>query len=53
MMNKIILITGVSSGLGRAFAEAALTDGYTVIGTVRNEDARKEFETISFLAAMR
>jgi len=46
MTNKIILITGVSSGLGRAFAEAALTDGYTVIGTVRNEDARKEFETI-------
>jgi NAD(P)-dependent dehydrogenase (short-subunit alcohol dehydrogenase family) len=46
MTDKIILITGVSSGLGRAFAEAALTDGYTVIGTVRNEDARKEFETI-------
>jgi NAD(P)-dependent dehydrogenase (short-subunit alcohol dehydrogenase family) len=46
MTNKIILITGVSSGFGRAFAEAALTEGYTVIGTVRNEDARKEFETI-------
>src|SRR3984885_7853186 len=46
MNNKIILITGVSSGFGRAFAEAALADGHTVIGTVRNEDARKEFETI-------
>jgi NAD(P)-dependent dehydrogenase (short-subunit alcohol dehydrogenase family) len=46
MTDKIILITGVSSGFGRAFAEAALTEGYTVIGTVRNEDARKEFETI-------
>ena len=46
MTDKIILITGVSSGFGRAFAEAALREGYTVIGTVRNEDARKEFETI-------
>jgi short-subunit dehydrogenase len=46
MTKKTILITGVSSGLGRAFAEAALTEGHTVIGTVRNEDARKEFETI-------
>jgi NAD(P)-dependent dehydrogenase (short-subunit alcohol dehydrogenase family) len=46
MNNKIILITGVSSGFGRAFAEAALAEGHTVIGTVRNEDARKEFETI-------
>jgi NADP-dependent 3-hydroxy acid dehydrogenase YdfG len=46
MTDKIILITGASSGFGRAIAEAALTEGYTVIGTVRNEDARKEFETI-------
>src|ERR1700733_1269243 len=46
MTDKIILITGVSSGFGRAFAEAALKEGYTVIGTVRNEDARKEFEAI-------
>lgn len=46
MTDKIILITGVSSGFGRAFAEAALREGYTVIGTVRNEYARKEFETI-------
>jgi NAD(P)-dependent dehydrogenase (short-subunit alcohol dehydrogenase family) len=46
MTNKIILITGVSSGFGRAFAEAALAAGYTVIGTVRNEDARQEFEAI-------
>jgi NAD(P)-dependent dehydrogenase (short-subunit alcohol dehydrogenase family) len=46
MTEKIILITGVSSGLGRAFAEAALAEGHIVIGTVRNEDARKEFETI-------
>ncbi|WP_028934129.1 oxidoreductase [Pseudonocardia spinosispora] len=30
-------ITGVSTGLGRAFAEAALTAGHTVVGTVRSE----------------
>jgi NAD(P)-dependent dehydrogenase (short-subunit alcohol dehydrogenase family) len=46
MTNGIILITGVSSGFGRAFAEAALAAGYTVIGTVRNEDAGQEFEAI-------
>src|ERR1700722_5876905 len=46
MTKKNILITGVSSGFGRAFAEAALTEGHTVIGTVRNEEARKEFETL-------
>lgn len=31
------LITGVSSGLGRAFAEGALAAGHSVIGTVRRE----------------
>jgi NAD(P)-dependent dehydrogenase (short-subunit alcohol dehydrogenase family) len=34
---KTVLITGVSSGLGRAFAEAALRAGHTVIGTVRRQ----------------
>ena len=46
MTKKIILITGVSSGFGRAFAEAALAEGHTVVGTVRNENAQKEFEAI-------
>lgn len=32
-----ILITGVSSGLGRAFATAALDVGHTAVGTVRKE----------------
>ncbi|MFE7610210.1 oxidoreductase [Streptomyces celluloflavus] len=32
---KRFLITGVSSGLGRAFAAAALDAGHTVVGTVR------------------
>lgn len=36
----------MSSGFGRAFAEAALAEGYTVIGTVRNEDAKNGFEAI-------
>ncbi|MDE1183490.1 oxidoreductase [Paraburkholderia sp.] len=44
--SKIFLITGVSSGFGRAFAEAALKDGHTVIGTVRDEPARQEFEAL-------
>ena len=33
--SKTFLITGVSSGLGRAFAEGALAAGHRVIGTVR------------------
>lgn len=37
---KTFLITGVSSGLGRAFAAGALAAGHRVIGTVRRaEDA--------------
>jgi NAD(P)-dependent dehydrogenase (short-subunit alcohol dehydrogenase family) len=37
---KTFLITGVSSGLGRAFAKAVLGAGHRVIGTVRSaEDA--------------
>lgn len=46
MTKKIILITGVSSGFGRAFAEAALAEGHTVVGTVRNENAQKEFARV-------
>lgn len=41
------LITGVSSGFGRAFALAALTAGHTVIGTVRNASAKKDFEDLA------
>ena len=40
------LITGVSSGLGLAFARAALAAGHTVVGTVRNDDDRARFEGI-------
>jgi NAD(P)-dependent dehydrogenase (short-subunit alcohol dehydrogenase family) len=41
------LITGVSTGLGRAFAQAALTAGHTVVGTVRTEKDLRSFEELS------
>ena len=41
------LITGVSSGFGRALAQAALGRGELVAGTVRNEAARNEFEQLA------
>lgn len=44
-------ITGVSSGFGRAFAEAALQAGHTVIGTVRNDAAKKDFEDLAISRA--
>jgi NAD(P)-dependent dehydrogenase (short-subunit alcohol dehydrogenase family) len=40
---KTFLITGVSSGLGRAFAAGALAAGHRVIGTVRRPDDAKTF----------
>jgi len=43
-MSKTFFITGVSSGFGRALAEAALAAGHKVIGTVRDEQARQAFE---------
>jgi NAD(P)-dependent dehydrogenase (short-subunit alcohol dehydrogenase family) len=43
---KTFLITGVSQGLGRAFAEAALAAGHRVVGTVRHEVASVDFERI-------
>jgi NAD(P)-dependent dehydrogenase (short-subunit alcohol dehydrogenase family) len=42
---KIFLITGISSGFGRAFASAALSAGHTVVGTVREETAGGNFES--------
>jgi NAD(P)-dependent dehydrogenase (short-subunit alcohol dehydrogenase family) len=42
--NKTILITGVSSGLGLALAEESLAQGWTVVGTVRSEEAKQSFE---------
>lgn len=44
---KIVFITGVSSGFGRALAQEALAAGYRVIGTVRNTEAKHAFEALS------
>jgi NAD(P)-dependent dehydrogenase (short-subunit alcohol dehydrogenase family) len=43
---KTFLITGVSSGFGRALAEAALSDGHIVAGTVRNDADKQKFEAL-------
>jgi NAD(P)-dependent dehydrogenase (short-subunit alcohol dehydrogenase family) len=44
---KTFLITGVSSGLGKAFAEGALAAGHHVIGTLRDRDAAKAFTAMA------
>lgn len=43
---KTILITGVSSGMGRALAQEALAAGHRVVGTVRNREAQQAFEAL-------
>jgi NAD(P)-dependent dehydrogenase (short-subunit alcohol dehydrogenase family) len=45
-MNKVVIVTGVSSGLGKAFATALLQTGYKVVGTVRRQEAAEEFEQL-------
>jgi NAD(P)-dependent dehydrogenase (short-subunit alcohol dehydrogenase family) len=47
MQQQTWLITGVSSGLGRAFAQAALAAGHTVAGTVRSEEDLRAFEALA------
>lgn len=47
MTAKRWLITGVSGGLGRALAEAALARGDRVAGTVRTVDAGAGFERLA------
>ncbi len=43
---KTFLITGVSSGLGRAFAQGALDAGHLVIGTVRRPEDAEAFAAL-------
>jgi NAD(P)-dependent dehydrogenase (short-subunit alcohol dehydrogenase family) len=43
---RTFFITGISTGFGRALAEAALAEGHTVVGTLRNEEARAEFDAL-------
>jgi NAD(P)-dependent dehydrogenase (short-subunit alcohol dehydrogenase family) len=44
---KTLLITGVSSGFGRALAEEALARGHRIVGTVRSEQALHDFEMLA------
>lgn len=48
---RTMLITGVSSGFGRALAEEALAAGYRVVGTVRSEQAKQNFEALGAASA--
>jgi len=45
-MEKIWFITGVSSGLGKAIAQYAASQGDTVVGTLRKESQFTDFETL-------
>ena len=45
-MSKVFFITGVSTGLGRAFARGALDAGHTVIGTARRSQDLAPFENL-------
>jgi NAD(P)-dependent dehydrogenase (short-subunit alcohol dehydrogenase family) len=49
--SKTLLITGVSSGFGRALAQEALAVGHKVVGTVRSAQAKRDFESVSANAA--
>ncbi|MEX3761635.1 oxidoreductase [Paraburkholderia phenoliruptrix] len=44
---KTLLITGASSGFGRALAQEALAAGHRVVGTVRSEAACAELEALA------
>lgn len=46
MSSKTFFITGVSSGFGLALSREALSAGHRVIGTVRNDEARRAFEAL-------
>ncbi|WJI15922.1 oxidoreductase [Pseudoxanthomonas winnipegensis] len=45
--SKQLLITGVSSGFGRALAQEALAAGHRVVGTVRSVQAVEAFEALA------
>ncbi|MGA8119582.1 oxidoreductase [Rouxiella badensis] len=45
--SKIIFITGVSSGFGRALAQEAINHGHRVVGTVRSAEAKASFEALA------
>ncbi|MET7359603.1 oxidoreductase [Streptomyces sp. NPDC005562] len=45
--SKTFLITGVSTGLGRALGRAALAEGHRVVGTVRTPEDARSFEALT------
>ncbi len=45
-MDRVVIVTGVSSGLGKAFAAALLQAGYKVVGTVRKRENAEDFEQL-------
>lgn len=45
-MDRVVIVTGASSGLGKAFATALLQSGFKVVGTVRKQEAVEEFEQL-------
>jgi NAD(P)-dependent dehydrogenase (short-subunit alcohol dehydrogenase family) len=47
LSSRTFFITGVSSGLGHAFAAGALAAGHRVVGTVRREADREAFATLA------
>ena len=45
--SKLILITGVSSGFGRALARKSLEAGHRVVGTLRDPEAANQFHALA------
>jgi len=45
MNNKLWLITGISSGLGKALAESVIKNGDFVIGTFRHKSQVEEYNS--------
>lgn len=46
---KVALITGASSGIGRALAKELVTHNYRVFGTSRNPDKKHHIQGVDFL----
>ena len=49
MSDKVVLITGVSSGIGRATAELLARKGYKVFGGVRSPEKARAIKDVTFV----